>query len=202
MNKKLLILPAVILILGVLTLLISGSYASTQGATATLLRDEVRLTKNKIEQAKVKESVVETNELKERTGFDYNIYRDDIAVIEELLRDMLTFNSFESYNRNRDTLLELVDENSKEALLQVYPEVLEFEDEAGNKHNRIDTFNANASFSGMKAHVTEMNGDDYTYMVVAKAASIAENGGISYFDVIINCKVNDQDEVEILSLVV
>lgn len=109
------------------------------------------------------------NIVESATGLDQSRVSRDDKIAEEFISDIMTWSDGETYDKNREKLMELVGEDN-EIFESFMPENVKYQD-----LNYIDTHSANSKYEGMESYVTDIDGDKYSYIALVTWSTTMAN---------------------------
>lgn len=186
----------------VLFVFISGIVAGVMARGSAIhvyqqAQSKVQEYENLLIQAKNQNQEKEDDILYQVTGLDTSRKDRDDDIIEDLLSDVMSWETGEEYQQKRESLMQDYDLTENSRFLKTFmPELVVVTDQAGNSYNRIDTYGLHISFVNVDTYLTNV-GDDgtYSYMGFVTWRTSDDLGNeIEHTDVV-TCDVSENGDV-------
>lgn len=160
---------------------INNGNVSNQEAHIAELENQISLAEVGLD--KEREAVV-----KEATGVDANRKARDERYMRDIVSTATTWSDFQAYQTARRTIINDYGIAEDSDFMQVFmPDPSQYENSEGESTNEIDSNKLNMSFDSMETYVSDIVGEKYSYVSIAriKTRSLDQDATADTYDIII-----------------
>ena len=160
---------------------INNGNVSNQEARIAELENQISLAEVGLD--KEREAVV-----KEATGVDANRKARDERYMRDIVSTATTWSDFQAYQTARRTIINDYGIAEDSDFMQVFmPDPSQYENSEGESTNEIDSNKLNMSFDSMETYVSDIVGEKYSYVSIAriKTRSLDQDATADTYDIIL-----------------
>lgn len=141
-------------------------------------KEQIMDLENQIAKMRITLNQQQTELVYDATGLDIVKADKHEDIIEEFLRMVCTWDSWEDYMSAREKTMQKYGFPEDGPFMKTFmPEVPNKQSEDGTNYNRIDTYGLNLSYSDVEVYVTGINEAQYDYFAIAKMNTSDNEGG-------------------------
>lgn len=171
---------------GILIISIIVSLMISNGRSAEIAKLEAKKVEvqNKIDRMSVQNNTKVTKVKAQVSGAKDDKVGADNEAIDNLMKYIFTWKSYDEYSAIRKDLMEKYYLKSDSTFLNVFMPDIYNEEIDGKKYNRIDVNGYNVSYNGIKTYVTNVDKstEKYTYFAIVSVTTKSANDGEKSFD--------------------
>lgn len=169
-------ISVVAFVLLVLVMLIYNINVAKYTKARLLQEKQIEECENRL--AIVKQAKNDTNQKSTEnvTGIDFDRVSTDNVIAETFLEKIMTWNNYKDYKKIRDELINSYNVSEESDFMTIFmPEICNNE-ASGKDYNVIDLNGINLCYEKMKSYVTNISGDEYSYLAIVNWSSRNESG--------------------------
>lgn len=171
---------------GILIASIIASSMISNGRSAEIAKLEAKKVEvqNKIDRMSVQNNTKITKVKSQVSGAKDDKVGADNEAIDNLMKYIFTWKSYDQYSAIRKDLMEKYYLKSDSTFLNVFMPDIYNEEIDGKKYNRIDVNGYNVTYNGIKTYVTNVDKstEKYTYFAIVSVTTKSANDGEKSFD--------------------
>lgn len=166
------------------SIIVSSIISNGRSAEISKLEAKKVEVQNKIDRMSVQNNTKVTKVKSQVSGAKDDKVGADNEAIDNLMKYIFTWKSYNEYSAIRKDLMEKYYLKSDSTFLNVFMPDIYNEEIDGKKYNRIDVNGYNVTYNGIKTYVTNVDKstEKYTYFAIVSVTTKSANDGEKSFD--------------------